>query len=62
MRSTVTVLGGNHGPFSQPEVGLGEVVNNALARSLEQRSFVPATAFRGARPGTVFTTGDQGLG
>ena len=54
--------GSNHGPFSQPEAGLGDIVNDALARSLAQRSFVLATAFGGARPGTVFTTGDQGLG
>ena len=55
-------IGSNHGPFSQPEVGLSEIVNGALARSLAQRSFVPATAFGGARPGTVFATGVQGLG
>ena len=54
--------GSNHGPFSQLEAGLSDIVNVALARSLAQRSFVPATAFGGARPGTVFTTGVQGLG
>ena len=51
-----------HGPFSQPEVELSVSVNDALSRSLEQRSFVRASAFRGARPGAVFKTGEHGLG
>ena len=52
----------SHGLLSQPEVELSVTINSALTRSLEQRSFVPAGAFRGARPGAVFKTGEQGLG
>ena len=37
-------------------------MNNALAASLGQRDFLPAAKFLGARQGTVFKTGAQGLG
>ena len=60
--SDVTEAGDNHGMFSQLDEGLNAVLNVALARSLEQRAFVPSVAFRGARPGTMYTTGAQGLG
>ena len=53
---------GSRGTFSQPEEELSAALNSALARSLEQRVFAPAVAFRGARPGTVYKTGVQGLG
>ena len=51
----------SHGMFSQPDEELSAALNSALARSLEQRIFTPAVAFRGARPGTVYKSGAQGL-
>ena len=52
----------SRGMFSKPDEELSAALNSALARSLEQRIFAPSVAFRGARPGTVYKTGAQGLG
>ena len=55
-------IGIGHGAVSQPDVGLGVIVNEAFTRSLGQRCFVHSVAFKGARPGAVFKMGEQGLG
>ena len=51
-------IGIGHGAVSQPDVGLGVIVNEAFTRSLGQRCFVHSVAFKGARPGAVFKMGE----
>ena len=49
----------SHNALSQPEGVFCQALNDALARSLGQRGFLPAVTFRGARHGAAFKNGAQ---